>query len=285
VLCRLGASRLADLLLSRLMLARHLLLDDLQRNSDLRPGDEEPVALPIVTDRIHPPLRDRAKRRPTCIGQPPSRQRPRARIAAQEESSSEQSKGLRSTERLRDPDKDALNVRVRVNILDEGGQILRSESDSYQAIPAGVTYYAGGDAIFSGTPARLVVTVQTESSQKKAGILLPPVSNVRVTEDFLGTSVVGEVMNPYPPSLSYTNSSRSLSHWARLTVVCFDGAGNVIGGAEGVRPDAGNLPAGERMGFDISLKGLSASQVASVQVSVEPRYTRPGPGGHVPGPG
>jgi hypothetical protein len=162
------------------------------------------------------------------------------------------------------PDEDALDVTVIVNILDASGGILTSESDDYQAVPAGATYYAGGDSIFDGTPARVEAVVQTGIRQKKAGILMPRVSNVRVTEDFLGTVVVGEVMNPSP--------TRALSYLARISVVCFDGAGNVIGGDAGFWPGLSDLPPGGRIGFEVDVEGLSASQIASVRVSVEPKY-------------
>lgn len=162
------------------------------------------------------------------------------------------------------PDEDALDVTLLVNILDASGRIVKSESDNYEAIPAGATYYAGGDSIFEGTAARLEVTAQTGSSQKKASILMPQVSNARVTGDFLGVNVVGEVMNP--------STTRPLSWLSRISVVCFDGAGNVIGGGDGFWPGTSNLPPGARIGFEISVEGLVAAQIASVQVSVEPEY-------------
>ena len=160
------------------------------------------------------------------------------------------------------PDQDALDVDVLVNILDAGGRILESDSNTYEAIPAGATYYGGGEAIYEGAaPARTEVTVQVRNRQAKSAIALPPVSNVRVTENF-GTSVLGEVANP--------SSTRSLSDIARITVVCFDAAGNVIGGGRTYPPTT--LPPGGRAAFDASIEGLSPSQIASVQVSVEPEY-------------
>ena len=136
-------------------------------------------------------------------------------------------------------------------------------SNTYEAIPAGATYYGGGEAIYEGAaPARTEVSVRVGSRRAKSAIALPPVSNVRVTEDFLGASVLGEVANP--------SSTKSLSDLARITVVCFDGAGNVIGGGRTYPPTT--LPPGGRAAFDASIEGLSASQIASAQVSVEPEY-------------
>jgi hypothetical protein len=158
------------------------------------------------------------------------------------------------------PDEDALDVQLLVNILDASGAILRSESDTYAAIPAGATYYAGGEPIFNGTAARIDVSVTVGKRQKKSITRLPAVSNIRVQDnDFLGPSVLGEITNPY---------SQTLSSLARITFVCFDAAGNAIGGGYGYPTAA--LPAGGRIGFEESIEGLSASQIASVQVSVEP---------------
>jgi hypothetical protein len=88
---------------------------------------------------------------------------------------------------------------------------------------------------------------------------LPPVSNVRVEDDFSGATVRGEFMNAY---------RQTMSSVARITCVCFDAAGNVIGG--GYTYPAASVPPGGRLGFDHSVEGLRASQISAVQVSIEP---------------
>ena len=162
------------------------------------------------------------------------------------------------------PDEDALNVDVTVNILDASGRILVSDSTTYEAIPAGATYYAGGESMYNGaTPAaRLEVMTRIGEHQKKSIGTLPPVSNVRFSERFSGVDVLGELSNPY---------TKTLSPIARITAVCFDGSGNVIGGGRGY-PSSSVTPGG-RIGFDVSIEGLKASQIASAQVSVEPEVT------------
>jgi hypothetical protein len=162
------------------------------------------------------------------------------------------------------PDEDALQVAVTVNILDASGLILHSESDTYTAIPAGATYYAGGDSFFSGsTPAaRVEAIVQVGSHQKKSIGGLPPVANIRTSEGFSSADVLGEFQNPY---------TKTISSLARITAVCFDASGNVIGGGFDY-PNSSVTPGG-RIGFDISIQGLHASQIASAQVSVEPELT------------
>jgi hypothetical protein len=158
------------------------------------------------------------------------------------------------------PDEDALDVQVTVNILDAGGRIVKTEVEYFIAIPAGMTYYAGGETIYEGAqPARLEVRTSVRERQKKSIPALPTVQNVRVTEGFLGAELAGEVVNPY---------TRPLSDLARITFACFDAAGNVIGG--GYTFSDADVPPGSRIGFDTFIEGLSAAQIASVQVSVEP---------------
>jgi hypothetical protein len=162
------------------------------------------------------------------------------------------------------PDEDALNVELTVNVLDANGLILDSESDTYAAIPAGATYYAGGDSSYSGTTpaARLEVIIKLGSHQKKSLGALPPVTNIRTSEGFSSADVLGEFANPY---------TRTLSNIARVTAVCFDASGNVIGG--GYTYPRSSVTPGGRIGFDVSVEGLHAAQIASAQVSVEPDFT------------
>ena len=131
-------------------------------------------------------------------------------------------------------------------------------------VPAGATYYAAGESIFTGTAARLEITVTVGERRKKSPVTLPQVSNVRVQQGFLDSAeVLGEIAN--------TSTTQTLSGLARVTFVCLDGAGNVIGGGYTYVPGSG-LPPGGRALFDTDAEGLQASQIASVQVSVEPEY-------------
>lgn len=156
---------------------------------------------------------------------------------------------------------DAISVSATVNILDSGGGILKTEVDTYAAIPAGRTYYAGGESILEGgQPVRLEVRAKVGERITKFLGGLPVVRNVRVSESFLGAEVAGDVTNPY----AWPLSSR-----ARITYACFDSAGNVIGG--GYTYLGTELPPGGRIGFSTFVEELSAGQIASVQVSVEPK--------------
>jgi hypothetical protein len=162
------------------------------------------------------------------------------------------------------PDEDALDVTVLVNVIGSAGQILESDADSYEAVPAAMTYYAGGLILIRqgyAPVARIEVTVSFRARGKKA-IALPPVSNVRVQDDGYGDAeVAGEVRNV---------SAKPLSNLADVTGVVFDAAGNVLGGGWGYLE--ADVPSGGRIGFTVSTTGRTPSEIASAQVSVEPYY-------------
>jgi hypothetical protein len=158
------------------------------------------------------------------------------------------------------PDEDALDVTVKYNWLNTGGGVVIGLSAFYPVIPAGATYYAGDAGLpwsFEVAPSRIEITAVTIGwHQKKTPPGLPPVENVRTSEDASGPHVLGDFVNPY----LWTIGSPALS------AVCFDAAGNVIGGGS-VRPNVAIAPSG-RASFNVPISGLNASQIASTQVSV-----------------
>jgi hypothetical protein len=166
------------------------------------------------------------------------------------------------------PDEDAKSVTVTLNFLDANGLIVRSTSGDVGPIPAGTKYYWGGYITFipsstSPLPVRLdLASAKINEHQPKAIGGLPPVSNISVTDNSGNAHVLGEFTNPY---------TGTISRFADVTAVCFDAAGNVIGGGSG-NPNASVTPGG-RTGFDVTIEALSASQIASAQVSVEPYFT------------
>ena len=159
------------------------------------------------------------------------------------------------------PDQDALDVSVLVNVLDASGAILGSDNVRVNDIPAGATFYAGGDVDYNGSApaASIEATVQVGDHQPKKIGGLPPVSNLRWSDGFSGAEVAGEFSNPY---------TQPLSSLAEIGVVCFDSAGNVIGGTYTFPP--AEVPPGGRAGFSAEIDGLSAARIASCQASVEP---------------
>ena len=162
------------------------------------------------------------------------------------------------------PDEDALDVTLDLNFLDAKGLIIEATSQRYEIVPAGATFYAGDDETFSSTgslPVRLeVAAVRIGWHQKKSFGGLPPVANVRTSEDAGGTLVLGDFGNLYTRTIA--------NYVTKVTAVCFDASGNVIGGGRG-SPNAPVAPGG-RTGFGVSIRALSSAQIASAQVSVEP---------------
>lgn len=164
------------------------------------------------------------------------------------------------------PDEDALHVAVTVNILDASNSILKTESSTIEAIPAGSTYYFGDDAFLDTNqqPRKLEVVLQVGKRAKK-GLTLPPVANLRLSNYRSSTSggieIDGQLSNPF---------TKSLSLLARITGVLFDSAGKVIGG--GSTHPQNEVPPGKRIGFAIFVPGAQLAQAASAQVSVEPEF-------------
>ena len=154
------------------------------------------------------------------------------------------------------PDEDALDVEVIVNVLDASGRILETDSNTYGAIPAGATYYGGGDAMMTAhapVPPGSTNPRWVEDSARRASDCLRSRTFV-LPKTSSGANVLGEVMNA---------STRSLSSLARITIVCFDAGGNVIGGGSTFPPGSSDIPPGARFAFDASIEGLSALQIAS----------------------
>lgn len=159
------------------------------------------------------------------------------------------------------PDEDAFNVQITVNLVDAGNRILKSESSYVEMVPAGSAYYFGDRTSVnpSETPTKLEITTSV-GERKKRALALPPVSNLRFFDSGFGSIyVAGEFTNPY---------ARRMSSLARITVVAFDTAGNIVSG--GFTFPNGEVPPGGRIGFEAGLGGVSdISRIASVQASVE----------------
>jgi hypothetical protein len=161
------------------------------------------------------------------------------------------------------PDEDARDVDVTIHYVDAAGASLRFTTEDYEAIPASATYYLGGEDTFQGNPpARIAVTsVQIGFNVKKALGRLAPVADIHESDDATSAHVLGNFENPY---------DRTLSSVAVVTTVCFDAAGNVIGGGQAFVNDA--VAPGSRATFDVPVVSLHQSQIASAQVSVEPHF-------------
>src|SRR4051812_32973830 len=65
--------------------------------------------------------------------------------------------------------RDAVGVTVTVNVVDAANRVLRTDTSRISGIPAGETYYFGGDVFLDAgaAPASLQVTARAESDQAK----------------------------------------------------------------------------------------------------------------------
>jgi hypothetical protein len=168
---------------------------------------------------------------------------------------------LRNTSALRD----AIDVRITTNVISESGGIVAQDLVRLEGIPAGSTYYFGGDEELRPThvPARLQTIVTVEADQKRA-LVLPAVANIALfpTPFPTVTELQAEVRN---------DTSQLLCACATVSAVAFDAAGDVITGGRSSLGAA--LPRGATALSEVYLGGVGASQAATVQVSVEPNYT------------
>lgn len=136
---------------------------------------------------------------------------------------------------------DAVGVQVSVNFMDKGGTILTTEDSTINVIPAGGTYYLGGQTYTEdGKPKKMEAFVDIDSSEP-AQYALPDVSQVRIVRDDWGDiSVKGQVKN---------NLDDSLSSIATISCVVFDKSGKVVGG--GFTFLDSDLKSGRTAGFEV----------------------------------
>ena len=166
----------------------------------------------------------------------------------------------------RSANEDALDVTVTVNILDAAGDVIATEAERINVIPAGETFYLGG-ASYGDERTRAVAleTIVDVGSSEPAAYPLPQVTKVTVTRDeFLGYRVRGEVVN---------NLDQPLSSFAKIGIVLFDERGEVVGG--GFTFLDAELPPGRRAGFEAG-NGISAApggRVSEARASVNNEVT------------
>ena len=157
---------------------------------------------------------------------------------------------------------DALDVAVTVNVVDRQGNILSTESETVNVIPAGDVFYLGGASyVASGETAHAIDPVISVSSSEPASYGLPKVTRVRViNEEYLGVEVRGEIENTL---------REPLSSFAKIGVVVFDAKGNVVGGGF-TFPD-GEIPPGRRVAFRAGngVSAVSPGQAEFARASID----------------
>lgn len=155
--------------------------------------------------------------------------------------------------------KDAHDVIVNGSFVNRAGTILDGVGPIIPVIPAGATYYWGGEwPVKGGVPTEMEITTEpSEFSGKDAE--LPKVAGVKLGSDQFHTFVSGRVTN----TLDFP-----LSSIAPVQVVFFNRAGKVIGGASGLLP--AELPPGRTARFEVTVyANLAPKEIASAKVTVD----------------
>jgi hypothetical protein len=147
---------------------------------------------------------------------------------------------------------DAVGVSAVANLEDDSGLILASPQEVVFLIPAGATFYVGGDDLVNAQVARLEPTVSV-GSMEAASEILPIIRDVRLARDSSGgLAVRGEVKN---------NQEESLASYAEISAVVLDAKGRIVGG--GYTFLHAPLQPGRRAAFETT-NGLEAVRPSSV---------------------
>jgi hypothetical protein len=166
------------------------------------------------------------------------------------------------------PENDALDVIVLVNFVDSTNRVVATSTARVGGIGAGSEYYLGGSTyIPDATPVSKLEIVPRIGSQAPKRLLGPPTSDVLVQASLYEPgwvgAVVGQVQNDHTTMLLAATE---------ISVVVFDSAGAVIGGATGY--STGGLLPGVRAYFSASagVSSIPSDQAFSAGVSVLGRY-------------
>jgi len=168
--------------------------------------------------------------------------------------------------------KDAIGISVQTNFVMGDNNLLGTDSQHIDGIPAGSDYALGRMITFPGAApiTRLEVVIQVEKYAAPS-IHNPTLANIHLVpqvfdSNWLGT-VEGELQNTDP-----VMTLRSAS----LSAVIFDAEGNVIGGGSGFAFQS--LPSGARQFIQLAngLDAIPMGRAASTMVSVSSSWAQPG---------
>ncbi len=153
---------------------------------------------------------------------------------------------------------DAFGISVTATFVDKYGRSVASESHSLTGIPAGKVFYYGGfvqSNISLAVAAMHIAVTATVTEPKK--LVLPPVSDVRVTSATLGEDVTGQLTNPYRTPLPSD---------ADVYAVFVDANGKIVGGAQNLAQ--AQVEPGATVSFSFS--EYPPPEIVSAKASVDP---------------
>ena len=161
--------------------------------------------------------------------------------------------------RNRSLSRDAIDVTVEVEAVDDRGRSLTDDYSAVTLIPAGANFVVGGALIWRGSsgPARIETEVHVGQSAPRRR-RLPPVKHVSVTSS---GSVAGSFTNPY---------KKPLPESAAIYGVVLDSRGQVVAAGYELS-DAVTRP-GATAVFDIlkASRTVQLDAATSAKVSVDP---------------
>jgi hypothetical protein len=168
--------------------------------------------------------------------------------------------------------KDALNITVQTNFVMADNNLLGTDSEHIDGIPAGADYALGHQVSFPGAApiVRLEVVIQVGGFGAHS-IHNPTLANIHLVPQTFDPAWVGTVEG----EMQNTDPALDLQS-ANLSAVVFDSAGNVLGGGTGFTFQL--LPPGARqfiqlgMGFD----AIPFEKAASTMVSLSSSWKQPG---------
>jgi len=170
------------------------------------------------------------------------------------------------------PGKDAMSISVQVNFVLANNNLLGTDIQHVDGIPAGGDFALGRMVTFPAAApiTRLEVVIRVDKYAPRS-LHNPTLANMHLVPQMFDTkwlgTIEGEVQNTDPAFILQN---------ATLSAVVFDAAGNVLGGGSGYAFQP--LPPGARefvqlgSGFD----AIPVENAASAMVSVTPSWTQPG---------
>jgi hypothetical protein len=169
-------------------------------------------------------------------------------------------------------EKDAMNVQVQVNFVMGDNNLLGTDSQRIDGIPAGGDYALGRMVNFPAAApiTRLEFVIQVEHYQPHS-LHGPTLANMHLVPQLFDPNWLGTIEG----ELQNTDAAATLQS-ANLSAVVLDSSGNIIGGGSGFAFQA--LPPGARQFIQIAngLDAISMDKAASAMVSVSSTWKQPG---------
>ena len=166
------------------------------------------------------------------------------------------------------PDFDAEDIQAVVNFVGPGDVLIGSAASPISIIGAGSEYGLGGMVTFpAGAPVERLEVALRIGARVPRTLRLPAVANARVLPNLREPSWVGSVEG------EILNDTRFTLTRASLSVLVFDGNGEILGGGTG--RTLAPVEVGARQFFKVTsgLAPIIFGRAASALISIQPTYS------------